>query len=52
MNIQLLGKNAILGALKRVEEQSNTDIKDNWPNTYPWPNYDDFVDFPDAPPPK
>jgi len=46
------GKSAIRSALKRIEERTNVNWLDGWQNTYPWDNYEDFVDFPDAPPPK
>ncbi len=51
MDIKSLGENAVLGALKRIEGQS-INKSDNWSDTYPFDNYDDFVDFPDATPPK
>ena len=55
---QNVGENAILGALKRMKERINIGINksdswpDGWSDTYPFDNYDDFVDFPDATPPK
>lgn len=52
MSTKSLGENAILGALKRMEERLSTDKSNNWSDTYPFDNYDDFVDFPDATPPK